>query len=147
MRTSFLNNFIYEYLSHNNLLSPQLSHNQNIDKGNLDIAVFVDHKKAFDTVDHTILLNKLQYSFIGDELKWIQLCPSNRSEQCFINGVLSNTGIMKCGVPQGSTLGTLLFLIFINRKLKQATFLSTRTAAGSKLRRYGWRMIALAVLV
>ena len=44
-----------------------------MDKGNLNIAVFVDLKKAFDTVDHAILLKKLQYyGFIGDELKWIQ---------------------------------------------------------------------------
>ena len=87
----------------------------NMDKGNLNIAVFVDFKKAFDTVDHAILLNKLQYyGFIGDELKWIQSYLSNRSHKCFINGVLSNTGIMKCGVPQGSILGSLLFLIFIN---------------------------------
>ena len=65
-----------------------------MDKGNLNIAVFVDLKKAFDTVDHTILLNKLQYyGFIGDELKWIQSYLSNGSQKCFINGVLSNTGI------------------------------------------------------
>ncbi len=71
-------------------------------------------KKAFDTVDHTILLNKLQYyGFIGDELKWIQSYLSNRSQKCFINGVLSNPGIIKCGT-QGSILGPLLFLIFIN---------------------------------
>jgi hypothetical protein len=87
----------------------------NMDKVNLNIAVFVDLKKAFDTVDHTILLNKLKYyGFIGDELKWIQSYLSNRSQKCFINGVPSNPGIMKCGVPQGPILGPLLFLIFID---------------------------------
>jgi hypothetical protein len=87
----------------------------NMDKVNLNIAVFVDLKKAFDTVDHTILLNKLKYyGFIGDELKWIQSYLSNRSQKCFINGVPSNPGIMKCGVPQGTILGPLLFLIFID---------------------------------
>ena len=123
----------YEYLSHNNLLSQNQSgfrprHStltalhkntmfwlNNMDKGNLNMAVFVDLKKAFDTVDHTILLNKLQYyGFVDDELKWIQSYLSNRGQKCFIHGVLSNTGIMKCGVPQGLILGLLLFLIFIN---------------------------------
>ena len=86
-----------------------------MDIGNLNIAVFVDLKKAFDTVDHTILLNKLQYyDFVGDELKWIESYLSITSKKCFANGVLSNTGIMKCSVPQGSILGPLLFLIFIN---------------------------------
>ncbi|CAB3988256.1 Hypothetical predicted protein [Paramuricea clavata] len=86
-----------------------------MDKGNLNIAVFVDLKKAFDAVDHTILLNKFQYyGFFGDELKWIQSYLSNRSQKCFMNGVLSNPGIIKFGVPQGSILGPLLVLIFIN---------------------------------
>ena len=87
----------------------------NLDIGNLNITVFVDLKKVFNTVDHTILLNKLQYyGFIGDGLKWIKSYLSIRSKKCFINGVPSNTGIMKCGVPQGSILGPLLFLNFIN---------------------------------
>lgn len=80
-----------------------------MDKGKINVAVFVDLKKAFDTVDHGILLNKLQYvGFYENEYDWIQSYLSSRSQQCFINGVLSSAQTIKCGVSQGSILGSLL---------------------------------------
>jgi hypothetical protein len=86
-----------------------------MDIGKINIAVFIDLKKAFDTVDHAFLVNKLNlYGFFGSELDWVRLYLSNRSQKFFINGVLSGPRTMKCGMPQSSILGPLFFLIFIN---------------------------------
>ena len=73
--------------------------------------VFLDIQKAFDSTDHNILLDKLKFYGISQiELKWFQ----DRYQQCQINGFLSKKGKIISGVPQGSILGPLLFLIYIN---------------------------------
>ena len=86
-----------------------------IDKGNYAFGIFVDLQKAFDTVDHHILLKKLEYyGFRGISNKWFASYLSNRKQFVSINGNKSNLADVKCGVPEGSILGPLLFLIYIN---------------------------------
>ena len=87
----------------------------NIDKGEYTGLIFIDLKKAFDTVDHTILLQKLaKYSVNGLEHDWFASYLNNRKQFCKVIGVSSIISDINCGVPQGSCLGPLFFLIYIN---------------------------------
>ena len=72
-------------------------------------------KKAFDTVDHKILLNKLDlYSIKGIAHTWLRSHLSQRTQYCQVNGRMSEPLTILTGIPQGSVLGTLLFLLYIN---------------------------------
>ena len=87
----------------------------NMDRGNYNGVVFFDIKKAFDTVDHEILLCKLnKYGKSGVELSWFKSYLSDRKQSCFLNGESSSFKSVECGIPQGSCLGPLLFIIYIN---------------------------------
>ena len=80
-----------------------------------NLVVLIDLRKAFDTVDHQILLRKLElYGAKGQALSFLNSYLSNRSQKCHINGFLSSEKMIRCGVPQGSILGPLFFLLHVN---------------------------------
>ena len=86
-----------------------------LDTGNLAGMVFLDLKKAFDTVDHQILCRKLEsYGILHRELAWFGSYLSNRVQYYTVNGVESQIENIDIGVPQGLCLGPLLFLVYIN---------------------------------
>ena len=86
-----------------------------LDNGDFGSGIFIDLEKAFDTVNHQILCNKLNYyGFRGKFNNLLKSFLSNRKQFVSINGFDSSHLEIKCGVPQGSTLGPLLFLLYIN---------------------------------
>ena len=86
-----------------------------MDKGIFSTGVFIDLKEAFDTVDHDILLDKLYcYGIRGIILEWLPSYLKGRSQVAQIGEHFSTKELNPCGVPQGSVLGSLLFLIYIN---------------------------------
>ena len=124
---------LYGYLNSNNLLavnqfgfrrarSTALALTQftdevlsNMDKGLVNGVVFIDLKKAFDTVDHVILLGKLKSLGISsNNLEWFHSYLSSRYQKTVIGQASSTSRQVSVGVPQGSILGPLLFAIYIN---------------------------------
>jgi len=126
---------LYNFLTYNGILSKQqygfrknsscehamfdllatIEENQN----NKEITnlTFIDLSKAFDTISHEILIDKLKNYGVGDTASnWFKNYLGNRSHQTKFKGHLSTTMISHAGVPQGSILGLLLFIIYINEQ-------------------------------
>ena len=125
---------IYKYLNENSLLSKSQSGFRpkqgtvgaliqmcdqwlsDMDKGKINGVVFLDIRKAFDSINHKILLRKLKNQFgIHDiELKLFESYLTNREQVCLVNGHTSLPKKIRCGIPQGSILGPLSFLLYVN---------------------------------
>ena len=101
-----------------------------LDKGDYAVSIFLDLSKAFDTVNHSILLSKLLfYSILNSDIIWFQSYLNKRKQRAFVNGVMSDTISISTGVPQGSNLGPLLVLIYINDFIQASNFFSMRLFA------------------
>ena len=89
--------------------------NQAIDNGEVSVGIFLDLSKAFDTVDHEILLEKLFHHGINSiEHNWFKSYLSNRKQFVYLNDCSSDLLPINCGVPQGSILGPILFLLYVS---------------------------------
>ena len=130
---SIVRDELMSYMLNNNLLSPrqygfvagrstvlQLLYTldkwtEALDRGEPIEAVYMDFQKAFDTVPHRRLISKLQsYGISGKLLNWLRDFLTNRQQRVRVNGHLSSVTSIESGIPQGSVLGPMLFVFYIN---------------------------------
>ena len=103
---------------------------KSLDNGEFAVTLFLDLSKAFDTVNHFILLSKLShYRIVGTENLWFKSYLQQRRQIVYVNGVFSDIQAIKLGVPQGSVVGPILFLTYINDFSRATTNFPTRLFA------------------
>jgi ribonuclease P/MRP protein subunit RPP40 len=86
-----------------------------LERGHYTVGIFLDFSKAFDTVNHSILIAKLEkYGVRGNANKWITSYLNDRQQFCSYKNKKSTKLKINCGVPQGSMLGPLLFIVYLN---------------------------------
>ena len=124
---------LFTYISNHNFISPaqsaflknhstitSLLHttsnwNNAIDKGHVSLVCFFDISKCFDCINHSLLLDKLTtYGILNTENRWFRSYLTGRTQATRFNNTLSKFETISIGVPQGSVLGPLLFLLFVN---------------------------------
>ena len=88
---------------------------QGFNQGMLTGMILIDLQKAFDTINHNIFLKKLKIlGFSNSAVDWYRSYLENRTFLVSVETELSNAGKLECGVPQGSIIGPLIFLLYVN---------------------------------